>query len=153
MHFTFLFVDKTRSPIWQATEAEYLERLSRFVKYSIKIIPPVKNKTAAECIIQESKNLLADKSARDCFLVALDKSGHSLSSEGLSEKLSLLQNNHSEIAFIIGGAFGLSGGLLEKADFVWSLSPLTFTHEMARTIIFEQLYRAFTINKNLPYHY
>ncbi len=153
MHFTFLFVDKTRSPIWQATEAEYLERLSHFVKYNIKIIPPVKNKTAAECIIQESKNLLTDKSARDCFLVALDKSGQELSSEGLSKKLSFWQNNHSEITFVIGGAFGLSDELLQKVDFVWSLSPLTFTHEMTRTIIFEQLYRAFTINKNIPYHY
>jgi len=153
MKFTFLFVDKTRARIWQATEAEYLERLGRFVKYELKIIPPVKNKTQSECIALESKNILAHQPTSEKFSIALDKSGQKLSSEELAKKLDSWQTDHSQITFIIGGAFGLSPDLLAKADFIWSLSPLTFTHEMARTILFEQLYRAFTINKGLPYHY
>jgi len=153
MKFTFLFVDKTRAQIWQDTETEYQKRLSHFVKYNLKIIPPTKNKTQSECIELESKNLLLSQPAGKNFLITLDKSGQKLSSEELAKKLNSWQTTHPQITFIIGGAFGLSEELLKKSDFIWSLSPLTFTHEMARTILFEQLYRAFTINKGLPYHY
>ena len=153
MKFNFLFVDKTRAKIWQATETEYLKRLGHFVKYNIKIIPPIKNKTQNECIVLESKNILAHQPTSENFLITLDKSGQKLSSEELAKKLDSWQTNHPQITFVIGGAFGLSEELLKKSDFTWSLSPLTFTHEMARTIVFEQLYRAFTINKGLPYHY
>lgn len=153
MKFTFLFVDKTHAKIWQATEAEYLERLSHFVKYEIKIIPPIKNKTPHECIRLESKKLIEHLNKSNNYIVILDKSGKTPSSEEMAAKLELWQSQSKNITFVIGGTFGLSKESVQKATFVWSLSNLTFTHEMVRTIMFEQLYRAFTIIKDLPYHY
>ncbi len=153
MKFTFLFVDKTRSKLWQAAEAEYLNRLGHFVKYEIKIIPPVKNKNPEECLRLESQKIITSASRSDSYLVVLEKSGVNISSTELAHRLDSWQMQGQNITFIIGGAFGLSKELRAKASFVWSLSNLTFTHEMIRTLIFEQLYRAFTINKNIPYHY
>ena len=81
--------------------------------------------------------------------VALDSNGTLLTSEAFSEKLFQLG---LRINFLIGGANGLSKNLLQKALFVWSLSPLTFTHQMTRLILVEQLYRGIEIEKGSKYH-
>lgn len=90
---------------------------------------------------------------KEPFLIALDLKGDLLSSEGLSLKLDKLWiQANSRLSFVIGGAEGLSSQVLSKAQWKWSLSPLTFTHQMVRLLLVEQLYRALEIQKGSKYH-
>ena len=126
---------------------EYLRRIKNFAKVDVREI--------SECrtVDEEGKKLLAQV-PRDSFLIVLDVAGVELTSEQLAEKISALTlRGVSDITFIIGGAFGLSDEVRQAANFLLSLSKMTFTHQMARLIIVEQIYRAFKINRGEPYHY
>ncbi|HAB98916.1 MAG TPA: 50S rRNA methyltransferase [Parachlamydiales bacterium] len=92
---------------------------------------------------------LIKQTALEPYLIALDVQGSLLSSETLSQKL---VQAGSRLAFVIGGASGLPPEILAKAKWRWSLSPLTFTHQMTRLILLEQLYRAYEIERKSPYH-
>ncbi|MBP9111135.1 MAG: 23S rRNA (pseudouridine(1915)-N(3))-methyltransferase RlmH, partial [Pyrinomonadaceae bacterium] len=86
------------------------------------------------------------------FVCLLDVEGKAISSHGVAKEIEKWQNaGTKEIAFVIGGADGVSAKVAERANFRLSLSFLTFTHEMARVVLLEQLYRAFTIIKGFPY--
>ncbi len=86
------------------------------------------------------------------FVVLLDERGRELSSQKLAEQLQKWQSSGlKEVIFIIGGHEGVTSEVAKRADFSLSLSVMTFTHEMARVILLEQLYRAFTIMKGFPY--
>lgn len=88
------------------------------------------------------------------YLFILDVYGRELSSEQLAEKISELSlAGKSNLTFVIGGAFGLSKELRKKADFLISFSKLTFTHQMVKLLLIEQIYRAFKINRGEPYHW
>ena len=90
----------------------------------------------------------------DDFLVALDEHGKSLTSEGLSNLLAQRADSGTKrLVFLIGGAYGLDSAVLEKAKFQWSLSSLTFPHQLVRLLLAEQLYRACTILRNEKYHH
>ena len=86
------------------------------------------------------------------FCVALDVKGKSLSTENLAQKLESWQGLGKEVCFIIGGADGLDESVLKRADFVWSLSALTFPHQLVKVILAEQIYRAVMILQGHPYH-
>ena len=126
---------------------EYLRRIKNFAKVDVREI--------SECrtVDEEGKKLLAQV-PRDSFLIVLDVAGVEFSSEQLAEKISALTlRGVSDITFLIGGAFGLSDEVRKAANLRLSLSQMTFTHQMARLIIVEQIYRAFKINRGEPYHY
>jgi 23S rRNA (pseudouridine1915-N3)-methyltransferase len=90
----------------------------------------------------------------DDYLVALDEHGKQFSSEGLSEFLQERASASTKnLVFLIGGAFGLDAAVLKRAQLKWSLSQLTFPHQLVRLILAEQLYRACTILKNEKYHH
>ncbi|MGI8786877.1 MAG: 23S rRNA (pseudouridine(1915)-N(3))-methyltransferase RlmH [Pyrinomonadaceae bacterium] len=144
MKFRFVWIGKTRDVNWRALQAEYLQRLSHFVKFEISELPDSKPEL-------ESKRIL-EKVNQSNFVCLLDVKGRSVSSPELAEKLGNWQNRgFKEIAFVIGGAEGVASEVVERADFSLSLSFLTFTHEAARVILLEQLYRAYTIIKGFPY--
>lgn len=126
---------------------EYLKRLKPFAKVEVAEIPECRT------LEEEGAKLLAQV-LRESFVIVLDVAGETLSSEKFAEKISAL-NLHgvSEITFIIGGAFGLSEEVRRAADFRLSFSPMTFTHQFARLILVEQIYRAFKIIRGEPYHY
>ena len=91
---------------------------------------------------------------KDDYLVALDERGRPLSSEGLADFLQARANDGTkQVVFLIGGAFGLDETILKRADLTWSLSNLTFPHQLVRLILAEQVYRACTILKNEKYHH
>lgn len=103
-------------------------------------------KKEAEVIIQWLKP--------EDYLVALDERGKELTSEGLAEFIMNRSNESTKnIVFLIGGAFGLDDTVLKKAKFKWSLSKLTFPHQLVRLILAEQLYRACSILRNEKYHH
>jgi 23S rRNA (pseudouridine1915-N3)-methyltransferase len=148
MRFHFIWVGKTKDRNWLALQEEYLQRLSHFVKFSIT---EIKDKATHETVEAEGERIL-EKVNQSSFVCALDVKGRSIGSRKFAAQIADWQvRGVREITFIIGGAEGLSSGVVERADFSLSLSFLTFTHEMARVILLEQLYRSFSIIKGYPY--
>ena len=144
MKFRFLWVGKTKDKNWRALQEEYFARLSHFVRCEI-----IEIKDSGKEI--EGK-LILDKLNQSTFVCLLDVKGRSISSHDLAANLENWQNRGlKEVTFIIGGAEGVASEVVERADNSLSLSFLTFTHEMARVVMLEQLYRAFTIIKGFPY--
>jgi 23S rRNA (pseudouridine1915-N3)-methyltransferase len=148
MKFRFVWIGKTKNKSLKALQDEYLGRLSHFVKCEVV---DIKDSAPHETIDIESERILASLNQRT-FAVLLDVKGDSISSPGLAGEIEKWQNRGlKEVSFIIGGADGVSRRVAERADISLSLSFLTFTHEMARAFLLEQLYRAYTIIKGFPY--
>ena len=148
MKFKFIWVGKTRDANWRALQDEYLKRLLHFVKCEIV---EVKDAQGPNSVDIEGNDLLT-KLNPSSFVILLDPKGRQFSSHELAAELESWHNTaKKEIVFVIGGAKGASPRVAERADFKLSLSFLTFTHETARVILIEQLYRAFTIIKGFPY--
>lgn len=144
MKFKFIWVGKTRDKNWKALQDDYLKRLSHFVACEVVEIKDSNLKIESNRIVE----LLNPKN----FAVLLDVAGEAVSSQQLAKRLAKWQNGGlKEICFIIGGADGVSPEVAERVDDRLSLSFLTFTHEAARVILLEQLYRSHTILKGFPY--
>ena len=144
MRFRFIWVGKTKDKNWRALQEEYAARLAHFVKFEVVEIKDANKETEGK--------LISEKLNQSHFVCLLDVKGRSISSHDLAAKLENWQNRGlKEVTFIIGGAEGVASEVVERADYSLSLSFLTFTHEMARVVMLEQLYRAFTIIKGFPY--
>jgi 23S rRNA (pseudouridine1915-N3)-methyltransferase len=149
MKFRFVWVGKTRDKNWKALQDDYLKRLSRFVSCEIKEARDCEGRDRVETEGNRILELLNPKS----FAVLLDVTGTAFSSADLADRLQKWENlGFKEISFIIGGAEGVSAAVAERADDRLTLSFLTFSHEMARVVLFVQLYRAYTILRGYPYH-
>lgn len=148
MKFRFVWIGKTRDKNYRTLQEEYLQRLSHFVKYEIV---EIRDSAAHETKDIEGKRIIG-KLNPTSVVCLLDVTGQSLSSPELANQIEKWQNiGAKEVSFVIGGADGVSSEVAERADFKVSLSFLTFTHEMARVVMLEQLYRAYTIIKGFPY--
>jgi 23S rRNA (pseudouridine1915-N3)-methyltransferase len=142
-----------KMPAWvDAACRDYLKRMPRAVK--LIEIKPVKRETgkgAAQVLALEQERILAAL-PKDCDRVVLDERGESWSTATLARRLSVWKERGVNVAFIIGGADGLSPELKRNAAKVLALSPLTLPHALSRVVLIEQLYRAFSILDNHPYH-
>lgn len=148
MRFRFLWVGRTKDQSWLALQNEYLQRLSHFVRCEVV---EVRDGTPPDIKAIEGKRI-GEKLNQSSFVCLLDVTGRGVSSPDLAKKVEGWQNaGHKEITFVIGGADGVARDVAQRADDVLSLSFLTFTHEMARVVLLEQLYRAFMIVKGFPY--
>lgn len=148
MRFRFLWVGRTKDQSWLALQNEYLQRLSHFVRCEVV---EVRDGTPPDIKAIEGKRIV-EKLNQSSFVCLLDVTGRGVSSPDLAKKVEGWQNaGHKEITFVIGGADGVARDVAQRADDVLSLSFLTFTHEMARVVLLEQLYRAFMIVKGFPY--
>ena len=148
MKFSFVWIGKTKNKNWKALQEEYLSRLSHFVKCEVL---EIKDSAPHETKEIEGKRIVKILNQKS-FVCLLDVKGRALSSPEMAREIEKWQNRGlKEITFVIGGADGVSSAFGEKVDFRLSLSLLTFTHEMARVVMLEQLYRAFTIIKGFPY--
>ncbi|MFN2457379.1 MAG: 23S rRNA (pseudouridine(1915)-N(3))-methyltransferase RlmH [Chitinophagaceae bacterium] len=135
---------------------EFTKRISKYYPVRWVIIPTPKN--AATLSEKDLKKSEADKIIQllkeDDYLIALDEKGIELTSEKLATWLQARAIESSKnLVFLIGGAYGLSDNVLKRADLRWSLSRLTFPHQLVRLILAEQLYRACTILRNEKYHH
>lgn len=136
---------------------EYLKRLSRYAKVNIievdeeKIKDNSSNKENEMILNKEGNNCLKQIKDNE-FVFLLDLHGKEITSEDFAEKLNDLSMNYSTITFVIGGSLGVSEELRKRSNFKLKLSPMTFTHQMTRIIILEQIYRGFKINNNETYH-
>lgn len=148
MKFRFIWVGRTREKNWKALQDEYLKRLSHFVKCEIVETKDPAKHEGPEIEGKRILQLLNQKS----FVVLLDVTGKQISSHQLAAEIERWQSRSlKEVTFIIGGAEGVSREVAETADFRLSLSFLTFTHETARVVLLEQLYRAYSIINGFPY--
>ncbi len=148
MKFRFVWIGKTKDKNWKALQEEYLKRLSHFVKCEIVEIRDSAKHETSEI---EGKRILEMLNPKT-FAVLLDVAGKPISSHQLSAKIENWQDSATkEFTFIIGGYEGASKEIRERADYLLSLSFLTFTHEMARVVLLEQLYRGYSILKGFPY--
>jgi 23S rRNA (pseudouridine1915-N3)-methyltransferase len=148
MRFRFLWIGRTKDKNWKALQDEYLQRLSHFVKCDVV---EIREPAPHDGVEIEGERILASLNQKT-FAVLLDVKGEPISSPDLAALIEKWQNRGlKEVSFVIGGAEGVSRRVAETADISLSLSFLTFTHEMARAILLEQLYRAYTIINGFPY--
>jgi 23S rRNA (pseudouridine1915-N3)-methyltransferase len=152
MKIKILAIGKLKQSFWKEASSEYLKRINFFLPTEVLELLEEKNNNIKIVVEKEGARFL-EKIKKENFVVVLDKGGKKLSSEKLAENFSRWQIEHKEIIFVIGGAFGLAPEILKRAHAIISLSDLTFTHEQARVILLEQLYRALTIINHKPYHY
>ena len=138
MRYHVVAVGRLRNAGLRATCDEYLKRLRRYAKVEEREV--------------KDEARLPEAIPGEARLVALSRRGETWSSNELARRTSGWDQDGRDVAFAIGGADGLPAALLRRAERVWSLSALTFPHELARVILLEQLYRAFTIRRGEPYH-
>lgn len=135
---------------------EYVSRLKHYVTFEQIIIPELKNIKNIPIEQQKEKEgeLILGKINNSEEIILLDEKGKSLSSKGFSEFFSKkMVSSSKDLVFVIGGPFGFSAKVYEKANFLLSLSSMTFSHQMIRLLFVEQLYRAMTIIKGESYHH
>lgn len=155
MRIRLIWVGKTKNEHVRALLGDYLQRLGRFVRCEVTELRESASGGGDErgVVGEESRRIAGALSRSDGVTVLLDVGGQrEWSSPELAAQVERWQlEGHKEIAFVIGGHLGVAPELLAKADVRWSLSRLTLTHEMARVVLVEQLYRAYTILHGLPY--
>lgn len=156
MKIKLLAIGKTDSEHLQQLIDGYIKRLGFYVSFEVKIIPDIKNSKSLSEIQQKEKEatqLLKQVDSSD-HIILLDENGKNHSSIGFSEFLQKKMNSGiKQLVFIIGGPYGFSPEIYQRANGKLSLSSMTFSHQMVRLFFIEQLYRGFTILKNEPYHH
>ena len=158
MNITVIAVGKMKEKHMVKVLEEYEKRLGRYCRLNLFEVP---DKKAPENLSEQEKEQVKKaegdgilKNIKDgTYVIALDVRGKMLSSEEFADKINSLGiKGISNIAFIIGGSLGLSDEVKRRADYVLSFSPMTFPHQLMRIILLEQIYRAFKIINNEPYH-
>lgn len=156
MNIKLIAIGKTDNKNLQQLIEEYTKRLSFYIKFDLEIIPDIKNvKNLSEAQQKEKEGeLILSKITATENLILLDENGKTYSSIGFSEFLQKKMNaGIKTLVFVIGGPYGFSETVYQKANGKVSLSEMTFSHQMVRLFVIEQLYRGFTILKNEPYHH
>ncbi len=154
MKLEVLLLNKTKEPYLQEGISDYQTRLKRFNPIELVEIKVKKLSTRSDSEIKTFESTLIDKRAAEGgYRIALDSSGQQLSSKKFAFLFSDLERQSVQtVSFIIGGPLGLAEEQLRKADMILSLSSMTYTHDMTRLILLEQIYRAFTIKAGTRYH-
>lgn len=156
MTIKLIAIGKTDSVSLQDLIKEYENRLKHYVKFELDIIPDIKNvKNLSETQQKEKEGeLILKKLNATDVLILLDENGKQFGSVEFSGYLQKKMNSGiKQLVLVIGGPYGFSDAIYTKAQSKISLSKMTFSHQMVRLFIVEQLYRAFTILKNEPYHH
>lgn len=156
MTIKLVCIGKTDKKELQELIKIYSNRLQHYIKFDLEIIPDLKKIKNLDENLQKSKEgelILAGMQNSD-FVILLDENGKQFSSESFSEYLQKRMNTGlKRLIFVIGGPYGFSEEVYKRADSKISLSKMTFSHQMVRLFFTEQIYRAFTILKNEPYHH
>lgn len=139
LHIQIIQVGKTKEKFFKDAENEFLKRLSRYAKVKV------------ETVDDDSKILARAESGS--FKVAMEITGEQYDSEQFADFIQRRQFEGGKVTFIIGGPLGLPLEVIEECDFKLSLSKMTFTHQMVRIFLLEQIYRAFTILEGKTYHH
>ncbi|MGB5386337.1 MAG: 23S rRNA (pseudouridine(1915)-N(3))-methyltransferase RlmH [Eudoraea sp.] len=156
MRIKLLAIGKTDSGELQKLIDVYLKRLKHYVKFELAVLPDIKNTknlSVSDQMDKEAELILKHLDSTDTFFL-LDENGKEYTSEGFANQLQKQMNSGiKEWVLVIGGPYGFSDSIKQKANGQLSLSKMTFSHQMVRLFIVEQIYRAFTILRNEPYHH
>jgi 23S rRNA (pseudouridine1915-N3)-methyltransferase len=150
MNLRVIWIGKTKNPNLSRLTDDYISRIEHFLPLEIVELKEPKNDPDKR-VDAEGKRLLGVLGTMD-RVVALDPAGKSWTSGELARFVQKhMREEQRRLSFVIGGFGGLSNEVLQRADIRWSLSPLTFTHDLTRLLLLEQIYRALSIIHNLPY--
>ncbi len=155
MKVQLLIVGKTQDKHLSALIDDYVERLSHYLSFSPVTINELKNTKSMthEQQKKEEGKLILSYVDSSTFLILLDEKGKEYRSMEFARQMEKLTNIARPLCFVIGGPFGFSDEVYERADQLLSLSKMTFSHQMVRLIFVEQLYRAMTILRGEQYHH
>ena len=155
MKILFCAVGKVHEPFVKAGVDMYTKRVTNYFPADWQLIPPAKNTSQLEADQKKQEAAAIRQALKEGdYLVALDERGKTLTSEALSQFVQQRATGSvKRLIFLIGGAYGLDQSILTQASFTWSLSALTFPHQLVRLILTEQIYRACTILRNEKYHH
>lgn len=155
MKIQIIQVGKTKDPYLTQVASEFRKRLGRFCTVEISELASagIGSNMPRKKIVAEDSMKIARVLPKNAFVVVLDEKGKGMSSVGFSEVLGRMKDEGRTLVFVIGGAFGLSEGLKKEADLLLSMSEMTFTHQMIRVFLLEQIYRGFCILSGKEYHY
>ena len=155
MRITLLQTGKTRDRFINEGVEEFRKRMTHYVPFIIETVPDLKstrNMSTKEIQQKEGAMILKKIKASD-YLILLDERGKEYHSLGFANHLNSLEGRVNQVVFLIGGPYGFSEEVYRRANEKFSLSKLTFSHQLIRLLFMEQIYRAFTILKGEPYHH
>ncbi len=154
MKVKLIWIGKTKQQAIKDLSTMYLDRLKHYCKTEIIELKELKKKPSDPELLKNEEGIyFLDQLNADDFVILLDEGGKTFNSRGFAEYISRHFNHSAKsLCFIIGGPYGFGNNILKRADMLLSFSPMTFTHDMTRVIILEQLYRAMTILKREKYH-
>lgn len=153
MKIRLLSVGRPRDATLITLHDRYADRVRRFgVRYESSWVPETRQgpRFSDEHVREREARAILESCGNTGTTVALNPVGKAMTSEALAERLETWST--PQLTLIIGGPLGLHGNVLKSADTRWSLSPLTFPHEIVRALVAEQVYRALTLLRNIPYH-
>ena len=159
MRFYVICIGKLKDAYLRDGVAEFVKRMRPYGGITItelnesKIGDKPSDADRKQVVVEEGERLLKNV-PKNAYIVLLDVYGKTMSSEDLAKTVAKLEvDGVSDMAFIVGGAFGVSDELRRSVNYKLSFSPMTFTHQMVRLLLVEQIYRASKINRNEPYHW
>ena len=156
MNIKLIAVGKTDNPALQQLISTYEKRLSYYINFELQLLPDIKNSKSLSEEQQKIKEgeLILSYVEPSHHLILLDERGKEYTSIAFSDELQKKINTGiKQLTFVIGGPYGFSQAVYQRSNSKLSLSKLTFSHQMIRLFFVEQLYRAFTILRNEPYHH
>jgi len=154
MQIVLCLVGKTVSPNIKQEFDEFTKRVKHYIPFSMDLIPASKGIKKPERQKQRESTELLKKIKPEDFVVLLDEHGKEFSSVSFAQYLEKSQlQSRKRVIFVIGGAFGVSPEIFQRANMVMALSKMTFSHQMIRLFFVEQLYRAYTIINKESYHH
>lgn len=156
MKIKFFAIGKEHEPYIKSGVQDFTQRIAHYYSVEWKILSPPKYAAALsepQLKLKEAGLIFSNIRSED-FLIALDEHGRMTDSLQFASFIQDKANNSvKQLVFLIGGAYGLDEAIMKRANFTWSLSPLTFPHQLVRLILAEQVYRACTIIRNEKYHH
>ncbi|WP_288896288.1 23S rRNA (pseudouridine(1915)-N(3))-methyltransferase RlmH [uncultured Capnocytophaga sp.] len=156
MNIKLIVIGKTDSAALQQLISTYEKRLVRYINFELQLLPDIKNSKSLTEELQKVKEgeLILSNVESSHYLILLDERGKEYTSVTFADELQKKMNTSiKQLTFVIGGPYGFSQEVYNRANGKLSLSKLTFSHQMIRLFFIEQLYRAFTILRNEPYHH
>ncbi len=155
MRITLLVVGKTTDSRLASLIDDYCQRLTHYVPFQIQVIPELRNaKSLSEALIKEREGQeILRMASSSVELILLDEHGREMRSIDWADWLQKKMSGGRDLMFVIGGAYGFSPAVYERADGKISLSQMTFSHQMIRLLFVEQAYRGMTILRGEPYHH
>jgi 23S rRNA (pseudouridine1915-N3)-methyltransferase len=155
VQLTIISVGKIGEPFIEEGCRLYAGRIERYAPLRLVLVPEerVQEKGKKEYILGKEGRRIREKLPREGLWIALDEKGKNFPSEGFALQLGKwITSGPKELAFILGGPYGLDASVKQDAGLCLSLSPMTLTHGLAKMILLEQIYRAFTLLRGEPYH-